>query len=68
MKFNELGGTGIEVSEICLGTMTFGEQNTEEEGHEQLTYAVDNGVNFIDTAEMYSVPGRKKLKGIQREL
>lgn len=63
MKYNKLGSTDIDVSVICLGTMTFGEQNTEEEGFEQLNYALDNGVNFIDTAEMYSVPGREETTG-----
>lgn len=63
MNFNKLGKTDIEVSEICLGTMTFGEQNTESEGHEQLSYAKEQGVNFIDTAELYSVPGRKETQG-----
>ncbi len=60
MKYNRLGITDLKVSEICLGTMTFGEQNSEKEGHEQLDYATDHGVNFIDTAEMYAVPGRKE--------
>jgi len=60
MKYNLLGTTDLKVSEICLGTMTFGEQNSEKEGHLQLDYATDHGVNFIDTAEMYSVPGRKE--------
>lgn len=56
MKMNTLGRTDISVSEICLGTMTWGgNQNTEAEGHEQMDYAVENGVNFFDTAEMYSV-------------
>lgn len=63
MKYEKLGNTDIEVSKICLGTMTFGEQNTEAEGHEQLDYALSQGVNFIDTAEMYSVPGRKETQG-----
>jgi aryl-alcohol dehydrogenase-like predicted oxidoreductase len=63
MQYSELGGTGLKVSKICLGTMTFGEQNTEAEGHEQLDYAVSQGVNFIDTAEMYSVPGRPETQG-----
>jgi len=63
MKYNQLGQTGIRVSKICLGTMTFGEQNTETDGHEQLDYALDQGINFIDTAEMYSVPGRKETQG-----
>jgi aryl-alcohol dehydrogenase-like predicted oxidoreductase len=53
MKYNLLGRTGIPVSEICLGTMTWGSQNSESEAHEQLDYAVANGVNFIDTAELY---------------
>ncbi len=60
MKYNTLGTTDLKVSEICLGTMTFGEQNSEKEGHAQLDYAIDHGVNFIDTAEMYAVPGRKE--------
>ena len=60
MKYNTLGTTDLKVSEICLGTMTFGEQNSEKEGHEQLDFAIHSGVNFIDTAEMYSVPGRKE--------
>ncbi|MFC3073074.1 aldo/keto reductase [Shinella pollutisoli] len=53
MKYNPLGRTGIRVSEICLGTMTWGSQNSEHEAHEQLDYALDQGVNFIDTAELY---------------
>lgn len=63
MKYTQLGNTGLEVSKICLGTMTFGEQNTEKEAHEQLNYAIEKGVNFIDTAELYSVPGRKETQG-----
>lgn len=56
MEYRRLGQTDIKVSKICLGTMTFGEQNTEAEAHEQLDYAVARGVNFIDAAEMYPVP------------
>ncbi len=63
MKYNKLGNTNESVSLICLGTMTFGEQNTEAEGHEQMSYALDQGINFFDTAEMYSVPGRKETQG-----
>jgi len=63
MQQNQLGNTDIKVSKICLGTMTFGEQNTEVEGHEQMDYALANGVNFIDTAEMYAVPGRAETQG-----
>lgn len=63
MIYTKLGNTAIEVSRICLGTMTFGEQNTEQEAHEQLNYALSVGINFIDTAELYSVPGRKETQG-----
>jgi len=63
MQYRTLGNTGIRVSLIGLGTMTFGEQNTEEEGHAQLDAAVALGVNFIDTAEMYSVPPRPETYG-----
>jgi aryl-alcohol dehydrogenase-like predicted oxidoreductase len=63
MERRKLGRTGISVSAICLGTMTFGQQNTEAEGHEQLDYALDRGINFIDTAEMYSIPPRRETQG-----
>lgn len=63
MKYTFLPNTNLEVSKICLGTMTFGQQNTEKEAHNQLNYAVSQGVNFVDTAEMYSVPGRKETQG-----
>jgi len=63
MEYRELGRTGQKVSAICLGTMTWGEQNTEAEGHEQMDYAVEQGVNFFDTAEMYAVPPRKETQG-----
>lgn len=63
MQKNQLGNTDISVSKICLGTMTFGEQNSEAEGHEQLDYALDHGINFIDTAEMYSIPGKAATQG-----
>ena len=63
MKYTTLPNTDIKVSKINLGTMTFGEQNTEAEAHQQLDYAVENGVNFIDTAEMYSVPAREETFG-----
>ena len=61
MKYNLLPHTDFEVSEICLGTMTWGRQNTEEEGHQQMDYAVERGVNFFDTAELYPVPAMKEL-------
>jgi len=63
MKYTTLPNTDIKVSKICLGTMTFGQQNTESEAHEQLNFAVEKGINFIDTAEMYSVPGSKETQG-----
>ena len=63
MQYRPLSDTGIDVSVLCLGTMTFGEQNTEQEAFEQLDMALDSGVNFIDTAEMYSVPPREEKMG-----
>ncbi len=67
MKLNPLGKTNIDVSVICLGTMTWGEQNTEAEAHEQLDYALDNGVNFIDTAELYAIPPRAETYGLTEQ-
>lgn len=63
MKYTTLPNTNIKVSKICLGTMTFGQQNTESDAHEQLNFAVEKGINFIDTAEMYSIPGKKETQG-----
>lgn len=64
MKKTTLGNTDVEVPIICLGTMTWGQQNTEAEAHEQLRYAVDErGINFIDTAEIYPVPPTGELQG-----
>ena len=63
MKYKKLGNTDIDVSVICLGTMSYGEQNTETEAHEQLDYSIDNGVNFIDTAEMYAIPPKEETCG-----
>ncbi len=56
MKYRTLPGTQLHVSEVCLGTMTWGEQNSEREAHLQLDFALAQGINFIDTAEMYPVP------------
>lgn len=67
MEYRKLGDSGLNVSVICLGTMTFGEQNTEQEAHEQLDYALDQGVNFIDTAELYAVPSRKGNSGLTEQ-
>ena len=55
MKMNPLGRTGIEVSALCLGSMTWGTQTSADEAHDQINYALDNGINFVDTAEMYPV-------------
>ncbi|SDM12823.1 Predicted oxidoreductase [Franzmannia pantelleriensis] len=63
MQIRPLGDTGIDVSRLCLGTMTFGEQNSEAEAHEQLDRAVAFGINFIDTAEMYPVPPQADTQG-----
>jgi aryl-alcohol dehydrogenase-like predicted oxidoreductase len=63
MEYRTLGRTNIKVSAIGLGTMTFGEQNSEADGHAQIDYALDHGVNLIDTAEMYSVPPRAETYG-----
>lgn len=63
MQTRPLGNTGIEVSRLCLGTMTFGEQNSEADAHEQLDRAVAFGINFIDTAEMYPVPPKAETQG-----
>ncbi|MFB3101170.1 MAG: NADP(H)-dependent aldo-keto reductase [Gammaproteobacteria bacterium] len=63
MEYRRLGRTDIEVSLICLGTMTWGEQNTEAEACEQLDYAIDAGINFIDTAELYPVAPKEETQG-----
>jgi len=64
MKYHKLGNTDIDVSVICLGTMTFGEQNSEQDAFQQLDYAVSKGVNFIDTAELYSIPPKAASYGL----
>ncbi|WP_339896015.1 aldo/keto reductase [uncultured Algibacter sp.] len=63
MKYSTIPNTNIKVSKICLGSMTWGNQNTEAEGHQQLDYAIDQGVNFIDTAELYPVPATAEISG-----
>ncbi len=67
MEYKKLGDSDLLVSEICLGTMTYGQQNTIEEAREQLDYAVAQGINFIDAAEMYPVPGRGETQGKTEE-
>jgi aryl-alcohol dehydrogenase-like predicted oxidoreductase len=68
MEYRRLGRTDLSVSLIALGSMTWGEQNSEEEAHEQLDYAVECGVNLIDTAEMYSIPPRAETFGRTEEI
>ncbi|MDC3023378.1 aldo/keto reductase [Pelagibacteraceae bacterium] len=68
MKYRKLGNTDIDVSVICLGTMTFGEQNSQQEGFDQMDYAVERGVNFFDTAELYAVMPRKETYGKTEEI
>lgn len=63
MKYTTIPNTGIKVSKICLGSMTWGNQNNEAEGHQQMDYAIGQGVNFIDTAELYPVPATAELSG-----
>ncbi len=63
MDDRELGRTGVKVSALCLGTMTFGEQNSEAEGHAQLDYAFGRGINFVDAAEIYPVPPKPETQG-----
>ncbi len=68
MKYRKLGNTNLDVSLICLGTMTYGEQNTEAEGFEQMDYAVEKGINFFDTAELYAIPPKQKTYGKTEEI
>ena len=63
MNFRKLGNTDLKVSTICLGTMTWGEQNNQKEAFEQMDYAISQGINFLDTAEMYAVPSTEKTFG-----
>lgn len=67
MEMRRLGWTDLQVSLICLGTMTWGQQNTEAEAHQQLDYAWTQGINFLDVAEMYPVPGRPETQGRTEE-
>ncbi len=63
MKYTNLSNSDLKVSNICLGTMTFGNQNSEAEAHQQLDYAIARGINFIDTAEMYPIGGNAQIVG-----
>lgn len=68
MNYKKLGNTSLDVSTICLGTMTWGEQNTQEDGFEQMDYALEQGVNFFDTAELYAIPPKKNTYGKTEEI
>ena len=68
MKYTTLPNSNIKVSKICLGTMTWGQQNTEEEGHEQMDYALEQGVNFFDVAELYPIPARAETYGATEKI
>ena len=63
MEYRELGRTGVRISSLCLGTMTFGEQNSEAEGHAQMDYALDRGINIFDAAEIYPIPPKPETQG-----
>ncbi len=68
MNYKKLGNTELKVSTICLGTMTWGEQNSQDEGFEQMDFSLDQGINFFDTAELYAVPPRKETYGDTEEI
>tara|TARA_Y100001970_G_scaffold104365_1_gene130746 strand:+ start:4039 stop:5076 length:1038 start_codon:yes stop_codon:yes gene_type:complete len=68
MDYRKLGNTELDVSAICLGTMTWGEQNNQKEAFEQMDYAIDHGINFFDTAELYAIPPNKKTYGKTEEI
>jgi aryl-alcohol dehydrogenase-like predicted oxidoreductase len=68
MKYTTLPNTDIKVSKICLGTMTWGNQNTEAEGHQQMDFALEKGVNFFDTAELYAVPATPETYGATEKI
>jgi len=68
MEYRQLGRTDINVSALCLGTMTWGQQNTERQGHEQMDYALAHGINFFDTAELYAIPPKPKPMAAPRRL
>ncbi|MBE2191754.1 MAG: aldo/keto reductase [Alphaproteobacteria bacterium] len=67
MKFSKLGTTGLDISRVCLGTMTWGQQNSEDQAHQQMDYALDKGINFFDTAELYAVPTSAATQGKTEE-
>ena len=68
MEKRKLGRTDLDVSLLCLGTMTWGVQNTEADGHAQMDYALERGINFFDTAELYSIPPSAETQGRTEEI
>ncbi len=68
MKYNKLGSSGVDVSDVCLGTMTWGLQNNQQQADEQMEYSLAQGINFIDTAEMYSVPPSRERYGATEKI
>ena len=68
MKFKKLGTTNLEVSTICLGTMTWGQQNSQADGFAQMNYALEKGINFFDTAELYATPPMDHSYGKTEEI
>jgi aryl-alcohol dehydrogenase-like predicted oxidoreductase len=68
MQYTTLPNTDLKVSKLCLGTMTWGQQNSEAEAHGQLDFAMEQGINFIDTAEMYPIPGRRETQGSTEQI
>lgn len=66
MEQRRLGRTDINVSALCLGTMTYGEQNSEAEGHAQMDYALDRGINFFDAAELYPIPRKRRPRAARK--
>lgn len=68
MEYRRLGDTDLQVSWLCLGTMTWGSQNILEEGHAQMDYALEQGINFFDTAELYAIPPHPSTYGRTEEI
>ena len=68
MKYSKLGSSDLNVSDVCLGTMTWGVQNNQADANQQLDYAIGKGINFVDTAEMYAVPPSKDTYGLTEKM
>ena len=68
MKYTKLGSSGLDISQVCLGTMTWGEQNNQDDANQQIEYAIEQGINFLDTAEIYAVPPRPETQGFTEQI